>query len=150
MSTTGCVECEENVFEIVLEPERIDIIAECKQGPPGPPGGGGGSGLWTQEDFDGIAASNTEIIAAITLATHCAVKWLVLVIDDTNNLKKSFEIWAQRSATGGPEHTQYATIGDAISFTVDVVEGGGELRLQLTNDGVVDLDTRVLQGPIAN
>lgn len=147
MSTTGCVECEENVFEIVLEPERIEIIAECKQGPPGPPGSAGG-GFWTQVDTDDIAPTDTEIIGSITLATHCAAKWYVLVIDATNSLKKSFEIWAQRSATSGPTHTQYGTIGDAISFTVDVVEGGGELRLELTNTGSVDLDTRVLQGII--
>lgn len=146
MSTTGCVECEENVFEIVLEPERIEIIAECKQGPPGPPG----SGVFTQVDTDGITPAATEIIGSITLSTHCAVKWYVMVVDATNSLKKSFEVWAQRSPTNGPEHTQYGTIGDAISFTVDVVEGGGELRLQLTNNGAVNLDTRVLQGPITN
>jgi len=145
---TGCIECEENVFEIVIDPERIDIIEVCKQGPMGPPGVGGGAGLWTQIDTDNIAAAATQIIGSITLAVHCAVKWLVLVIDNTNNTKKSFEVWAQRSATSGPDHTQYGTIGDAVSFTVDVVEGGGELRLQLTNTGAVNLDTRVLQGPI--
>lgn len=146
--STGCIECEENVFEIVLEPERVEIVAECKQGPQGPPGVPGG-GMWTQIDTDDISPSDTEIIGSITLSTHCAVKWYVLVIDATNSLKKSFEIWAQRSTTSGPTHTQYGTIGDAISFTVDVVVGGGELRLELTNTGLVDLDTRVLQGEIS-
>ncbi len=139
--STGCIECEENVFEIVLEPERVEIIAECKQGPQGPPGRPAGV---RQTDTDDIAPAATEIIASLTLADECAANFRVLVIDDTNSLKRWLEVDAVHSPTTGAYHTIYATLGDLIDFDIDVVDNGTTLDLELTNNEAVNLDTRVL------
>lgn len=139
--STGCIECEENVFEIVLQPERIDIIAECKQGPMGPPGAAGGG---TQTDTDDIAPAATEVIGTLTLADQCAANFRVLVIDDTNDLKRWLEVDAVHSPSTGAYHTIYATLGDFIDFDIDVVDNGTTLDVELTNNTAVDLDTRVL------
>lgn len=139
--STGCIECEENVFEIVLQPERIDIIAECKQGPIGPPGLPAGV---QQTDTDDITPASTEIIASLTLADECAGNFRVLVIDSTNNLKRWLEVDAVHSPTTGAYHTIYATLGDFIDFDIDVVDNGTTLDLELTNNEAVNLDTKVL------
>lgn len=139
--STGCIECEENVFEIELLPERVEIIAECKQGPMGPPGA---DATGVQTDTDDITPSSTEIIASLTLADECAANFRVLVIDDTNNLKRWLEVDAVHSPTTGVTHTIYATLGDFIDFDIDVVDGGTTLDLELTNNTLVNLDTRVL------
>lgn len=141
MSTTGCIECEENVFEIVLEPERIDIIAECKQGPIGPPGAAAGV---SQVDTDDITPSSTEIIASLTLVDECAANFRVLVIDSTNSLKRWLEVDAVHSPSTGAYHTIYATLGDFIDFDIDVVDNGTTLDLEFTNNEAVNLDTKVL------
>lgn len=139
--STGCIECEENVFEVTILPERVEIIAECKQGPMGPPGA---DAVGVQTDTDDITPSSTEIIASLTLADECAANFRVLVIDDTNNLKRWLEVDAVHSPTTGATHTIYATLGDFIDFDIDVVDNGTTLDVELTNNEAVNLDTRVL------
>ena len=138
---------QNNCGTIVIENDPIEILEQAHQGPPGPPGPPGpAGGLWVQVDVDDILPAATAVIGSIPVVSGLAVKWIVVVRDDINDIRKSFEILAQRSGTSGPSHTQYGNIGDSVPFTVDVVESGGILELRLTNNGAVNLDTRVLQG----
>lgn len=106
------------------------------------PGGGGA----TQVNTLGIAAGTTTI-ASVALASFCAVKWQVLVVDGTNTLKRWSEIGAVKASA--LEHNQFGNLGDTIPFTLDVVEVAGSMELQLTNTGAFSLDAHVQQLPMA-
>jgi hypothetical protein len=122
---------------IRVSPVNAKVIAAARQGPPGPSG--------TQQiNTDGIGTGTTTI-ASILLSAFCSVKWFIQVSDPTNSLKRWSEIGAMKSVTSGLQHTEYGILGDAIPYTLDVVEVSGSMELQLTNTGGDPLDARVVQ-----
>jgi hypothetical protein len=135
MSTT--VEIVDDVIEVSVTDEVIEILFTCQQGPPG-------QDAAFQTDTDDITPSSTVTIASITLADQCAAGFRVLVIDDTNNLKAWRLVDAVHSGTSGVDWTAYARLGDPISYDLNVVDNGSTMDLELTNNGLVNLNTRVL------
>ena len=91
--------------------------------------------------------TGTTTIASVALASFCAVRWWVLVVDGTNTLKRWSEIGVLKASA--LEHNQFGNLGDTIPFTLDVVEVAGNIELQLTNAGVDLLDAHVQQLPMA-
>lgn len=129
---------------IRVSPTVAKIIAVAKQGLTGPQGPIGPGGISVQVDTLGIGTGTTAI-ASLVLASFCSSKWIVLVEDTTNSLKRWQEVGAMKSLTSGLSHTIYGSLGDAMPYTLDVVEVSGSMELQLTNAGVDALNAYVIQ-----
>jgi len=123
------------------------VIREGKVGPAGPAGSAGGA---SETATDGITPASTVVIASITLSTHLAAKFYVAVIDPTNSLQRWSEIDANHSPTSGASHTEFGTLGDSIDYSLDVVDNGTTLDLELTNNEAVNLNTRVMVHRVSN
>lgn len=103
------------------------------------------SGSSSQSSNTGIVtASTTDVVDTVSLTIN-TIKWLVELIDNTNNKIRSYEIMAINKFNIATSYTIYGIIGDKISHDINVSINGSNIDLNITNNEFVDLNYKILR-----
>ena len=70
----------------------------------------------------------------IPISDYRGAKWFVAAVNHHNNNVEMYEIYGIHQDGTTPFHTMYSTQGNGVNHTVDVIIGGGNLQLEITNN----------------
>lgn len=99
----------------------------------------------SQSSNNGVVTTSTTLTVDTVALTINTIKWLVELIDITNNKIKSYEIMAINKFNIDTSYTIYGIIGDKISHSIDVTINGSNINLNITNNELVDLNYKILR-----
>lgn len=143
--TTTVVVNEVTETRLVTEVVETIIVRSSEQGLPGASGADGTDGLGViQTDTLNLPTTTGAVIDSVLESENKTLKWTVTVTDPLTNRTKSQEILATR-VSAGMTHQIYASIGDSLDFTLDVILSGLNIRLVMANNETIDLDVRVVR-----
>jgi len=75
-----------------------------------------------------------NVVDIINYATNTSLKWLITIIDNTNNRARFLEVSAIHRGGLSVMHNIFGDIGDRINVNVEVVLNAPNIQLQLTNN----------------
>ena len=87
-----------------------------------------------------ILNGNTNIIDATLERT---VKWIVEIVDNTNEKVNSYEILATNSFNNDTFFNKYSMVGDKIKHIVEVNLNGSSMEINITNNELIDLTYKI-------
>lgn len=88
-----------------------------------------------------VVSTNTtsNIIDTISYTSAHSLKWLITIVDDTNNRTRFMEVAAIHRNGVSVMHNIFGDVGDRINVQVEVVLNGPDVELKLTNNSGADL-----------
>lgn len=80
-----------------------------------------------------VAPSTTEVVDSISKTAFRVIKWVLAVVDTTDNKYFGSEFMALHDLTN-VTYTEFAVIGDTINFTVGISISGANVEFSITNN----------------
>lgn len=102
----------------------------------------GGGGLVTKEST--ILASASDDVDSIDLLYNTACKWFIkLGIVGKSEIKEIFA----REESGDIKYSEYGILGDSIDYDLVLIESGGLMKLNITNNETESLLVNIVRFP---
>lgn len=89
-----------------------------------------------------IASSVQETIDSVPISIN-TIKWIVELIDNTNQKMRSYEIMATNEFNTNISYTVYGIVGKKILHGISVVLNGSNIDLNITNNEMIDLNYKI-------
>lgn len=89
--------------------------------------------------------SQTTVVADLCETEDISVKWLIALMNQTQQVVTTSEIMASHKFGTNPTHNQYGMTGDWINYDIDVQLQQSSLTLLITNNETYDLTVNVVR-----
>lgn len=88
-----------------------------------------------------VVSTNTTpiIVDILNYATNTSLKWLITIIDNTNNQARFLEVSAIHRSGLSIMHNIFGDVGDRINVSIDVILDSPNIKLKLTNNSGADI-----------
>jgi hypothetical protein len=90
-----------------------------------------------------VPAGDTVVVDSIPLSTFCAAKYLICIGNKTEDVHKSFELFASKAKNNNVHDTIGSKITDSFKSTTQVNVVGSDVELLIGNLEAFDFDVAV-------